>query len=258
VFWPGIHENVDRVDLEVFIRSNKKGCRRYRNIVTGRNSNGYKNFDVRTIRSIRTMWGENIENMSRILIESHLGIWKLGILDSELKDFLFRLLHGKLYLNNQRANFGPINRWCTFCWIQKTRELKIRGINRDNVLFEAKLEQLPAETMDHLLWGCRHTERVITHFFSDMLGVRNPVINKDKYWTGWEEYSRDATRWVIIVIGFVKHYLFRCSRRKVLPIHYRLREEFEWLVASLCRRVRWRAIIVHNIRILQGILVNVG
>jgi hypothetical protein len=127
------------------------------------------------------MWGENIENMSQILIESHLGIWKLGILDSEFKDFLFRLLHGKLYLNNQRANFGPVNRWCTFCWIQKIRELKIRGINRDNVLFEAELEQLPAETIDHLLWGCRHTERVITHFFSDMLGVRNPVINKDKY-----------------------------------------------------------------------------
>jgi hypothetical protein len=91
-----------------------------------------------------------------------------------------------------------------------------------------------------------------------MLGVRNPVLNRVKYWTGWEEYSRDATRWVIIVIGFIKHYLFKCSRRKVLPIHYRLREEFEWLVTSLIKRVRWRSILVHNIRIFRGILANVG
>jgi hypothetical protein len=152
VFGSEVDENMDRVDLESFVRSNRKGCRRYRNIVTGRNSKGYKNFDVRSIRPLRTMWDANIENMSRTLIESYLGIWKLGILDSELKDFLFRLMHGKLYLNNQRANFGPVNRWCTFCGILKTRELKNRGINRDNAIFEAELEQLPVETTDHLLW----------------------------------------------------------------------------------------------------------
>jgi hypothetical protein len=256
-FWIRSQDNLDSVDLEVFVRSNKKGCRRYRNIVTGINSNGYKNFDVRTIRSLRTMWGEDLENMSRKLIESHLAIWKLGILDSEFKDFLFRMVHGKLYLNNQRANFGQLNRWCTFCWLQKIRELRTRGINRDNAIFEAEIEQLPAETMDHLFWGCRHTERVITYFFGNVLGVHNPVISKDKYWLGWEEYSRDATKWVIIVIGFVKYYLFKCSRRKVFPIHYRLKEEFGELVLSLCRRVRWRTIVVHNIRILQGILANV-
>jgi hypothetical protein len=256
-FWIRTQDNPDRVDLEVFVRSNKKGCRRYRNISAGRNSNAYKNFDVRMVRSIQTMWGDNLENMSRILIETHLAIWKLGILDSEFKDFLFRLVHGKLYLNNQRANFGQVNRWCTFCWIQKTRELRSRGINRENALYEAEIERLPDETMDHLFWECRDTKKVITDFFGNELGVRNPVISKERYWMGWEEYSRDATRWVIIVTGFVKYYLFKCSRRKVLPIQYRLREEFGGLVASLCRRARWRTIVVHNIRILQGILANV-
>jgi hypothetical protein len=200
------------------------------------------------------MWGDNLENMSRTLIETHLAIWKLGILDSDFKDFLFRLAHGKLYLNNQRANFGHVNRCCTFCWIQKSRELRRRGINRENAVYEAEIERLPEETLEHLFWECRDTKKVIVDFFGNELGDRNLVISKDRYWMGWEEYSTDATRWVIIVTGFIKYYLFKCSRRKVLPIQYRLREEFGGLVASLCRRARWRTIVVHNIRIFQGIL----
>jgi hypothetical protein len=47
----------DRILLETFIMSSKKGCKRYRNIISGKRSDLYKNTDVRRIRSVISIWG---------------------------------------------------------------------------------------------------------------------------------------------------------------------------------------------------------
>ncbi len=79
------------------------------------------------------------------------------------------------------------------------------------------------------------------------------IVSKSKFFEGWEEYKQDATRWVIIVISLVKHYIYDCSRRKIIPMIAGLREEFRWLTYNLGRKRRWRLIIVDNRRLLNGI-----
>jgi hypothetical protein len=243
----------ERLLLENFITSSKKGCKRYRNIISGKRSNSYKTTDVRRIRSVISIWGDNIHVMSRNLIEINLGIWKIGSLDSELKNFLFRWIHGKLYLNNQRARFGNENRWCTFCGILKERELNRRGLHRDDVEYINEMGRLSAENIDHLFWECRITSNLITQFFGEILGMPHVIVNKPKFFEGWEEYKQDATRWVIIVISLVKYYIYKCSRRKIIQMIAGLREEFRWLTCNLGMKRRWRLVIADNRRLLNGI-----
>jgi hypothetical protein len=250
-----IGETITGISLENFVRSNKKGCRRYRNIISGRNSNDYKNIEVRRIRPLVTLWGEHIHNMSRQLIRSHLSTWKIGALESDFKDFLFRLVHGKLYLNNQRARFGNENRWCTFCGIIKEKGLRRRGLARGDVEYERELEQLDVESVEHLFWSCNNVNGIIKAFFGNMLQMQDVNINQAKFFEGWEEYSHDSTRWAFIVIGMVKYYLYKCSRRRVIPMLYRLKEEFGWLCSSLMNKRRWREIITNNNRIMSEIIV---
>jgi hypothetical protein len=250
-----IGETMVGMSLDSFVRSNKKGCKRYRNVISGRNSNDYKNIEVRRIRPLVTLWGEHIHSMSRQLIRSHLSTWKLGALDSDFKDFLFRLVHGKLYLNNQRARFGNENRWCTFCGIMKERELFRRGLVRGDVEYGRELEQLESESVDHLFWSCNNVTGIIKAFFGNMLQLQDVNINRTKFFEGWEDYSNDSTRWAFIVIGMVKYYIYKCSRRRVMPMLYRLREEFGWLCSSLMNKRRWREVILNTNRIMSEIIL---
>jgi hypothetical protein len=243
----------DRQTLESFVSNSKKGCKRYRNIIAGKNSKLYRDTDVRQIRSINSIWGENIHAMSRNLIEINMGIWKIGSLDSEFKNFLFRWIHGKLYLNNQRARFGNENRWCTFCGILKERDLRRRGLHREDAVYMNELGLLNSENIDHLFWACRVTSSLITQFFGELLETPQEIISKSKFFEGWEEYKHDATRWIIIVISFVKYFIYSCSRRKIIPMLTGLREEFRWLTYSLGRKKRWRTMILDNRRLLNGI-----
>jgi hypothetical protein len=190
-----------------------------------------------------------------VLIRSHLSTWKLGALDSDFKDFLFRLVHGKLYLNNQRARFGNENRWCTFCGIIKERELTRRGIVRGDGVYNMELEQLESESVDHLFWRCHSVTGTVKAFFVNMLQVQDANINRTKFFEGWEDYSNDSTRWAFIVISMVKYYIYKCSRRRVLPILYRLREEFGWLCSSLMEKRRWREVVLNTNRIMSEIIM---
>jgi hypothetical protein len=103
------------------------------------------------IRAGITLWGEMHEHMGRRLLEYNYSMWNVGIMDAEIKSFLFKLVHGKLLLNQQRAHYEDIDRWCTFCGIMKKRELAGRGINEGMDEYVAEMRNLPPENTDHLL-----------------------------------------------------------------------------------------------------------
>ena len=62
----------------------------------------------------------------------HMGIWAKTSLKPGVKDFLFRYTHGRLHVNNIRANFEDIDRWCTFCSLKEKAELRNEGILADS------------------------------------------------------------------------------------------------------------------------------
>ncbi len=102
----------------------KKGCKRFRKVIIGRRSKHYADNYPRQIASGRTLWGIGIEEMNRVRIELNFGAWNIMCLEAGFKDFLFRLVHGKLYLNQIVANFADRRLQCTFCMIREKRQMR--------------------------------------------------------------------------------------------------------------------------------------
>ena len=79
-----------------------------------------------------------------------MGIWAKSSLKPGVKDFLFRYTHGRLHVNNIRANFEDINRWCTFCSLKEKAELRNEGILLDSQEYQDRMGRLSVETVRHL------------------------------------------------------------------------------------------------------------
>jgi hypothetical protein len=71
--------------------------------------------------------------MGRELVELNYGMWKTSLLDPAFKNFLFKLVHGKLYLNAQLANFGEVEPQCTFCVIKERATLRRELIREGSI-----------------------------------------------------------------------------------------------------------------------------
>jgi hypothetical protein len=65
-------ENVRmRMSIDEFVTGRKKGCKRYKNIMTGKWSREYIENNPCGIAVGITLWGENMGGMSRKLVESN-------------------------------------------------------------------------------------------------------------------------------------------------------------------------------------------
>jgi hypothetical protein len=170
-------------ELEVFIQNKNKGCGRYRRIISGKLSRSYIENDPRNIVAM-VMGGVGVDWGDRLLCEMNYCIWTISHLPAEFKNFCFKIMHGRLYLNQQRARFAEVGRWCTFCGINKSRELRERGIERGNALYDAEMERLPAENPAHLFWECNAVNGLINIFFNELVGTRNLAVDRRKYFIG--------------------------------------------------------------------------
>jgi hypothetical protein len=110
------------VRIEEFVIGRRRGCKRYRRIMEGRWSTSYRSNNPMNIAAGITLWGDFMEQMGRECVELHYKLWTCALLESEFKDFLFKLVHGKLYLNSQAAHFADVESKCTFCMIQEKRK----------------------------------------------------------------------------------------------------------------------------------------
>ena len=97
------------------------------------------------------------------------------MLPAELKNFLFNMTQGRLYLNNvlQRINPAENDGICTFCRLEGVRELQLRGINEDRPEYLYYLNLLPNETVNHILRVCTCTRGDTESF---QMGERNGLV----------------------------------------------------------------------------------
>jgi hypothetical protein len=174
-------------------------------------------------------------------------------LPAEVKNFYFKLIQGRLYLNQQRARFAEVGRWCTFCGIVKSRELRGRGVNRDQPEYEDEMGRLPAENVVHLFWECLSVSNLIKRFFNEMLNSNNLDIDKNKFFTGWYGKSKDNTIFILICVHLVKYIIYNFRNKIRIPTYFTLKEEFWNLMGSLSAYGRWRGEVreirqsLHNI-----------
>jgi hypothetical protein len=189
------------------------------------------------------MGGIGLEWGDRLLCELNFGIWIISCLPAEFKNFCFKLMHGRLYLNQQRARFADVGRWCTFCGIKKLQELRGRGVERGNVVYDDEMGRLPAENPSHLFWDCNLVNPLLHTLFNELAGTRNLVVDRRKYFLGWEGRSKGCTIVTLIGIHLVKYIMYKSKVRHRIPTLFSLKEEFRVAMGWLGRFQRWRGIL---------------
>jgi hypothetical protein len=110
--------------LDEVVQNKANGCKKFRMAMVGRRSFFYKQNDQRVIASGRTLLGNGIEDMLRVRKELNFGLWKINFLEAKFKEFVFRLMQGKLYFNQILANFAEVRPQRTFCVILEKRRMK--------------------------------------------------------------------------------------------------------------------------------------
>jgi hypothetical protein len=244
-----------RTKLEDFVGKNSRGCRRYRNILTGRYTAHYEMNSPRLVRAGVTLWEGYHEGMSRELLERNYSLWSDSRLDAAFKDFMFRLVQGKLYLNYQRANFEDISSKCTFCEMGKQRELVSRGLNVGDMEYQAEIDRLPREDTKHLFWECNKTRLLITGIVEHLMGRHyggRVIVSKSKFMCGWEGATKNDTNVSLFIVHFIKYFIYRCKQRKRFPLLLHAMEEFWTAVEHLKKSSKWRESLQHmNVILLE-------
>jgi hypothetical protein len=239
--------------LDEFTSRNKKGCKRYRRILEGKYSKTFINNNPMAIAPGRTLWGNYLDMMGRDLVEANYGLWSKTALDASYKDFLFKMMHGKLYLNNQLANFADVERKCTFCSINEKRMMKMENVRVDSPEYVLRISNLSNETMAHMMWDCGWVNTILHWFFNRLCGTVNRVVNKDRFMGGWPMENKKNQEVVLILIHYVKNVLYTCRNRRVMPSNVHMRYELDEFMSTLIRKPYW-VIALNDIgNIMSGI-----
>ncbi len=235
-------------------RSRVDGLHRW--VIEGRHSTKYKENDPTGNAAVITLWGEYREAMGRNLIEMNLGLWKTTVLAPDFKNFLFKLVHGKLYLNAQLAHFDDIEPQCTFCSLKEKMELKRELVREGSNEYIRRMQALDRETINHLFWDCRHVNRVIRGFFNTIANENDRNVEKDKYMGGWKVESVLRTKIILILIHFVKYYIYSCRIRRNIPSTAGIMYEYGGLLVNIVRNYKWGLNIREMLECMGDILVR--
>ncbi len=149
---------------------------------------------------------------------------------------MFKLVHGKLYLNNQAAHFADVESKCTFCMIQEKKKMKNENVMEGSVEYMRRIANLNNETVGHLFWGCRWVNGVVETIIKHITGDDNIIVSKDKYFGGWALASKLDQELSITILHFIKYLIFVCRNRRTTVTIAHVRFELNRLFCSIEKR----------------------
>jgi hypothetical protein len=181
--------------------------------------------------------------------------YEKSVLEPGLKDFCFKLLYGRLYLNLALSHFSEVSAWCAFCTIRKKRELRGRGIITGTIHYERELEQIEPETIEHLLWSCREVNSVIVSYKNELAWTNGEPLDVTKYWQGCELVHKTDCMMSMLIVRFIQFSIYRCRKRMKLLLIANMREDVREYLRQLGRRAKWGNSIQRIPMICQDMLV---
>jgi hypothetical protein len=241
-------------NISVMMNRGKLKSSKLRKRISGSEGKEYTENDPSTMASLRTLWGRRIEEKERRFVELNLKIWKISVLEPGFKEFCFKLLYGRLYLNQALSHFSDTNPGCTFCTIRKGRELKTRGIEPGTVQYEIEIARVEPETIEHLFWSCIEVNQLIGSCINNLAGTRGENVSVIRYWEGAEMECKVDTTLSILVVRFIQYALYQCRVRRRIPLMVNIRDDVKFLVEQLNRRKKWRGAIQRLSETVQRIL----
>ncbi len=200
----------------------------------------YKQNDPREIASGRTLLGNGIEEMSRVRIELNFGLWKISFLESRFKEFVFRLLQGKLYVNQILANFSEVRPQCTFCVILEKRRMKRENIEEEGAEWLGRINRQRHESVIHLFRECTAIRHLIDSVGNWLANTNGRRFNKEKFFSGKDDISPQNIRMCVVIVHYIKFILCECKLRHQLPTLTHVRYELEGLGKLFSKLEDWR------------------
>jgi len=155
--------------------------------------------------------------MTRLQVELNVGLWKMARLEADFKNFLFKLMQGRLYLNQALAHFAEVQPGCTFCTIMEKRSMKTEGVGEDTDEWAARLRGVRHESVQHLMWECEYTQRVVHRVGSILTRGDKERFRKKEYFIGLSDVGIRVMQMSDLIVHFVKYYLYKCKQRFRIP-----------------------------------------
>jgi len=219
------------IAISRLVLSTKKGSKKYREYIDGKKSYVYRTYKTHQIPAVVTLWQHEVESEDEKLVRVQLSLWGITQYRAEFKDFLFRLIHGKLHLNNTVAHYDAVEPCCTFCKLVKEREMREQGIRIGGLDYNYEISRLAPETVLHLFFVCPWTNNIVKEFFNVQFRVRD--IDYSLYTRGKIELGIEKTQIKLSILHFVKFYIYSCRRMKKLPSLAALNFEYSIFVDTL-------------------------
>jgi hypothetical protein len=69
---------------------------------------------------------------------------------------------------------------------------------------------VPNETIDHLLWSCRETQRVTTQVLNELAGTENLAVNRDMFLEGVMQARKNDSIVSLMIIRTIQYGLYKC------------------------------------------------
>ena len=161
-------------------------------------------------------------------------------LDADYKNFLFKLVQGRLYMNQALAHFANVRPACTFCSIAEKKKMRGEGIEEDGRVWLERINRLSHESVSHLLWDCQHSRVVINGVGQRLSGTIGTTFNKKEFMSGLEDISIANVKLTIILVHFIKYQIYICKCRHRLPTVPQIMYEWEGLRYNLSKVEYWR------------------
>jgi hypothetical protein len=239
----GLGERIDDEDgmtLDEVVQSKAKGCKKFRMAMVGRRSLFYNQHDPRSIASGRTLLGNGIEDMLRIRIEMNFGLWKINFLEAKFKEFIFRMMQGKLYVNQILANFADVRPQCTFCVILEKRRMKQENVEEGGANWLNRLNRQRHESVTHLFWECTILKPILHRIGNWLANTNDRRFRKENFFSGIDDISPKNIRMCITIVHYMKYLIYECKLRHQLPTMAHIRYEMEGLGKLFNKREEWR------------------
>jgi hypothetical protein len=234
--------------LDSWIRAKKRRGGTLRRVISGKNSPLYVENDPRTVPSAVSLWGNNVAQVTRSLVELNFGLWGVGQLSAGFKMFLFNLMQGKLYLNNVLIHLGQDSNKCTFCTIVGKKELLDRNIAENRPEYQYYLNLLPVENVEHIFWQCEHVRVCINQCYRWIRGYRwydgVETIDQQSFFIGVpnDTVNKKIIQSDLLWKHFVKFFIYQCRSQKKLPRFPSLKFEMEGIFCNY-KMLEWRQYI---------------
>jgi hypothetical protein len=97
---------------------------------------------------------------------------------------------------------------------------------------------------------------IIKCFFNTVSNENDLNVDKEKFMGGWKISSIKRTRVILIIVHFVKYYIFMCRNRKKMPSIVGLMYEFGGLERNMERSENWGVNFREGIGNISGILTR--